>query len=185
MEREIADGRLKESEREKRLRDVEESNVPIPLQSWTKESDDPLAKKAFSTILKMVGVNESTERSKAEQLALDLGWHSDRAMTSEQKEHYALRRRIIEEGEKGNWKPLFDARAQGQVDQHEVHQIEHDVRLGPLAARVNHFKYGDFMKVYEAATPAEKKQLDPIKLRKRADLLKKGNRESVEAGGSQ
>ena len=160
-------------------KDVATSNVPIPLQSWTKESDDPLAKKAFSTILKMVGVNESTERSKAEQLALDLGWHSDRAMTTEQKEHYALRRRIIEEGAKGNWKPLFDARAQGQVDQREVHQIEHDVRLGPLATRVNHFKYGDFMKVYEAATPTEKKQLDPIRLRKRADLLKKGNREAV------
>jgi hypothetical protein len=92
-----------------------------------------------------------------------------------------LRRRIIEEGEKGNWKPLFDARAQGQVDQREVHQIEHDVRLGPLAARVNHFKYGDFMKVYEAATPAEKKQLDPIRIRKRGDLMKKGHQAEVSA----
>jgi hypothetical protein len=59
------------------------------------------------------------------------------------------------------------------------------VRLGPLAARVNHFKYGDFMKVYEAATPAEKKQLDPIRLRKRVDLLKKGDREAVVGAESQ
>jgi hypothetical protein len=35
------------------------------------------------------------------------------------------------------------SRAQGQVDQREVHQIEHDVRLGPLAARVSHFKKRD------------------------------------------
>lgn len=118
-------------------KDVARSKVPIPLQSWTKESNDPLAKKAFSTILKMVGVNESVARSKAEQLAHDIGhsYMSDRAMTSEEREQHTLRRRLIEEGEKGNWKPLFDARAQGQVDQREVHQIEHDVRRGPLAAR--------------------------------------------------
>lgn len=128
--------------------------------------------------MKMVGVNESVSRTKAEQLAFDIGqsYMPDRAMTSEEKEHHALRRRLIEEGEKGNWKLLFDARAQGQLDQREVHQIEHDVRLGPLAARVNHFKYSDFLKVYEAATPEEKKQLDPIRLRKRDALLKRGKR---------
>ena len=157
-------------------KDVATSNVPIPLQSWTKESDDPLAKKAFSTILKMVGVNESTERSKAEQLALDLRWSSDRAMTSDQKEHYALRRRLIDEVGNGNWKPMFDARAKGQIDQREVREIEHDVRLGPLAARVSHFTYANFLKVYEAATPEEKKQLAPILERKREILLKKGLR---------
>ena len=48
-------------------------------------------------LLKMVGVNELTVRSKAEQLALDLRWTSDRALTSEEKEHYALRRRLIRE----------------------------------------------------------------------------------------
>ena len=60
-----------------------------------------------------------------------------------------------------------------------MRQIEHDVRLGPLAARVNSFKYADFMKVYEAATPEEKKQLDPIRLRKRDTLLKNGKRSDV------
>jgi hypothetical protein len=156
-------------------KDVAKSNVPIPLQSWTKESTDPAATKAFSTLLKMVGVNESVSRTEAEQLAFDIGqsYMSDRALTSEEKEHYALRRHLIQEAEGGNWEPLFDARRRGQMDQRAVRQIEHDVRLGPLAARVNHFKYSDFMRVYEAATPEEKKQLDPIRLRKHADLLKR------------
>jgi hypothetical protein len=112
--------------------------VPIPLQPWTKQSDDPLAKKALSTILKMVGVNESVSRTKAEQLASEIAqsYMSDRSLTSEEKEHHQLRRHLIDEAEKGNWKPLFDARAKGQVDQREVHQIEHDV--APRAASGSH-----------------------------------------------
>jgi hypothetical protein len=35
------------------------------------------------------------------------------------------------------------------------------------------------MKVFSVATPEEQKQLDPIRLRKRADLLKKGKRSDV------
>ena len=35
------------------------------------------------------------------------------------------------------------------------------------------------MKVYEAATPDEKRKLDPIRLRKREDLLRKGDRTEV------
>ena len=53
------------------------------------------------------------------------------------------------------------------------------MQLGPLAARVNHFKYSDFMKVFSVATPEEQKQLDPIRLRKREDLLKHGKRTEV------
>jgi len=62
---------------------------------------------------------------------------------------------------------------------HEVRQIEHDARLGPLAARVNHFKYGEFFRVYGAFTPEKKRQLDPVRLRKRDDLLKQGKRTEV------
>lgn len=65
----------------------------------------------------MVGVNESESKSNAEKPALDLRWSSDRALTSEDRAAQQVRRRLIEEGEKRNWKPLFDARAQGQVDQ--------------------------------------------------------------------
>src|SRR4029077_7301119 len=92
------------------------------------------------------------------------------------RERHLVRKHIIDEGERGNWKPLYDARGQGLLDAEEARQLRHDVLLGPLAARVNHFKYSDFIKVYEVATPEEKKQLDPIRLRKRADLLKKGKR---------
>lgn len=42
-----------------------------------------------------------------------------------------------------------------------MRQIEHAVRLGPLAARVKHLN-SDVMKVYDAATTDEKRQLDPI-----------------------
>jgi GGDEF domain-containing protein/2'-5' RNA ligase len=168
-------------------KDVARSNVPIPLQSWTKESDDPLAKKAFSTILKMVGVNESVSRSKAEQLAYDIG-HSympDRTMPPAERALHQLRKRIIEEGEKGDWKPLYDARASRLLDTAQVRQLRHDVQLGPLAARVNHFKYSDFLKVFSVATPEEQKQLDPIRLRKRDALLKRGQRTEVTQAESQ
>ena len=168
-------------------KDVGRSNVPIPLQPWTKNSDDPLAKKAFSSILKMIGVNESVSRTKAEKLAADImqSQMPDRTMTPAERERHLLRKQIIEEGEKGNWKPLYDARANGLLDTEEARQLRHDVLLGPLAARVNHFKYSDFTKVYEAATPEEKKQLDPIRLRKRADLLKKGKRSDVVSAEAQ
>jgi GGDEF domain-containing protein/2'-5' RNA ligase len=162
-------------------KDLLRSNVPIPLQPWTKNSDDPLARKAFSSILKMIGVNESVSRTKAETLAADItqAQMPDRSMTPAERARHQLRKHIIEEGERGNWKPLYDARANGLFDSEEARRLRHDVLLGPLAARVNHFKYSDFMKVYEAATPEEKKQLDPIRLRKRADLLKKGKRTEV------
>ena len=164
-------------------KDLARSNVPIPLQPWTKNSDDPDAKKAFSSILKMIGVNESVSRTKAEKLAADITQSQlpDRAMTPAERERHLLRKHIIDQGEKGNWKPLYDARANGLLDTEEAKRLRHDVLLGPLAARVNHFKYSDLTKVYEAATPEEKKQLDPIRLRKRVDLLKKGKRSDVES----
>jgi hypothetical protein len=162
-------------------KDLVRSNVPIPLQPWTKNSDDPLAKKAFSSILKMVGVNESVSKTKAEKLAGDIAqsYMPDRTMTPSEGARHQLRQQIIDQGEKGNWQPLYDARAKGLLDAQEARQLRHDVQLGPLAARVNHFKYSDFMKVYGAATHEEKQELDPIRLRKRADLLKKGRSADV------
>jgi hypothetical protein len=162
-------------------KDLLQSNVPIPLQPWTKNSDDPLAKKAFSSILKMIGVNESVSRTKAEKLAMDIGqsYMPDRTMTPAERARHEVRKQIIDQGEKGNWQPLYDARAKGLLDTEEARQLRHDVQLGPLAAHVNHFKYSDFMKVFSVATPEEHKQLDPIRLRKRADLLKKEKRSDV------
>jgi hypothetical protein len=168
-------------------KDLARSNVPIPLQSWTKNSDDPLARKAFSTILKMIGVNESVSRTKAEKLAADItqSYMPDRTMTPAERARHELRKQIIEEGEKGNWKPLYDARAKGLLDTQEARQLHHDVLLGPLAARVNHFKYSDFLKVFSVATPEEQKQLDSIRLRKRDALLKRGQRTEVTQAESQ
>ena len=103
----------------------------------------------------------------------------------EQPSRHELRKHIIDEGERGNWKPLYDARGQGLLDAEEARRLRHDVLLGPLAARVNHFKYSDFMKVFSVATPEEQKQLDPVRLRKRADLLKKGKRPDVVAAEAQ
>jgi hypothetical protein len=162
-------------------KDLVRSNVPIPLQPWTKNSDDPLAKKAFSSILKMIGVNESVSRTKAEKLAAEIiqSQMPDRTMTPAERARHELRKQIIDQGEKGNWQPLYDARAKGLLDTEEARQLRHDVQLGPLAAHVNHFKYSDFMKVFSVATPEEHKQLDPIRLRKRADLLKKEKRSDV------
>jgi len=34
-------------------------------------------------------------------------------MTPAERARHELRKQIIEEGEKGNWKPLYDARAKG------------------------------------------------------------------------
>jgi transposase len=164
-------------------KDLLSSNVPIPLQPWTKNSDDPLARKAFSSILKMIGVNESVARSKAEQLAFDIGqsYMPDRTMTPAERARHQLRKQIIEEGERGNWQPLYDARANGLFDAEEVRQLRYDLQLGPLAVRVNHCKYSDFMRIFSVATPEEKKELDPIRLRKRAGLLKRGKREELSA----
>jgi len=168
-------------------KDLARSNVPIPLQPWTKNSDDPLAKKAFSSILKMIGVNESVSRTKAEKLAAEImqSQMPDRAMTPAERARHQLRKQIIDEGERGNWQPLYDARAKGLFDTDEARQLRHDVQLGPLAARVNRFKYSDFMKIYEAATAEEKKQLDPMRERKRANLLRRGESAKVSAAESQ
>lgn len=102
-----------------------------------------------------------------------------------ERARHQLRKQIIDEGERGNWKPLYDARANGLLDAEEARQLRHDVQLGPLAARVNHFKYSDFMKVYEAAKPEEKKQLDPVRERKRANLLRRGEGAKVSAAESE
>jgi hypothetical protein len=120
-------------------------------------------------------------------LAFDIGqsFMPDRAMTPAERARHELRKQIIDEGEKGNWKPLYDARAKGLLDAEEARQLRHDVQLGPLAARVNHFKYSDFMKVYEAATPEEKKQLDPIRERKRTNLLHRGESKKVSTAETQ
>ena len=48
-----------------------------------------------------------------------------------------------------------------------------------------HLAYSDFMKVFSVATPEEQKQLDPIRLRKRSGLLRRGDRESAVAAGGQ
>jgi len=60
----------------------------------------------------MIGVNESVSRTKAEKLAADITQSQlpDRAMTPAEKERHLLRKHIIDEGERGNWKPLYDAR---------------------------------------------------------------------------
>lgn len=168
-------------------KDLARSNVPIPLQPWTKNSDDPFAKKAFSSILKMIGINESVSRTKAEKLAAEIiqSQMPDRTMTPAERARRQLRKQIIDEGERGNWKPLYDARANGLLDAEEARQLRHDVQLGPLAAKVNHLKYSDFMKVFSVATPEERKQLDSIRLRKRASLLKKGDQDVITSAATQ
>jgi len=90
-------------------KDLARSNVPIPLQPWMKNSDDPLARRTFSSILKMIGVNESVSRTKAEKLAFDIGqsYMPDRTMTPAERVRHELRKRIIDEGERGNWKPCM------------------------------------------------------------------------------
>ena len=64
-------------------------------------------------------------------------------MTPAERARHELRKQIIEEGEKGNWKPLYDARAKGFLHAEEARQLRHDVQLGPVAARVDHFKYSE------------------------------------------
>ena len=153
----------------------------FPFQCWTKKTTDTSKQPTMRTILRTIGLNESVSWAKGEQLAFGIGqsYLSDRPLTSEEREKHALRRHLIEEGERGNWQPLFDARAQGQIDQREQREIEYDVKLGPLAVRVEHFKSGDFLKVYEAVTPGEKRQLDRIRLRNVRICCKKGNWEAV------
>jgi hypothetical protein len=86
------------------------------------------------------------------QGAISQSYMPDRAMTPAERARHQLRKQIIDEGEKGNWNPLYDARGKGLLDTEEVRQLRHDMQFGSLAARVNHFRYSDFMKVYEVAT---------------------------------
>jgi len=103
-------------------KDVAKSNVPIPLQAWTRKSDDPVAAKAFNTILKMVGVTESRSRSRSEER---LRANAEKAST-----YNATYRRLTAEGDDEKTREFLNDRTNvAYLNAHsEFSEMLHDLR---------------------------------------------------------
>jgi hypothetical protein len=143
-------------------RDMARNNVPIPLQPWTKDSDDPWAKRALSMILKMVGVNEKQALPDAMQKAEELRRTGDHERTPEQREHWRQIRRAIDDYHKSNGKDYSTALKlvqSHQLSEYERHELEAGMRMPPIAFAVRGLSAEDVLQVYEKATDQEKRDL--------------------------
>jgi hypothetical protein len=145
-------------------KDVARSNVPIPLQPWTKDSDDPLAKKAISTILKMVGINEAMAISDAMKVAREIRSDNagDHERTPEQRQKWQAIREAIEQYQKSNRQDSSLAvrlMQSGKLSDYERRELKAGMQEPPLVFAVRGFKPEEVLSVYQKATEQEKKDL--------------------------
>jgi hypothetical protein len=112
----------------------------------------------------------SFRRSDAQQQAMQivLSKVGTEAQTDEDRENHVLRREIVDQLRKGNRKPLEEAQAQHEIKPKQVHDLERRARLTPLQDMVRSFSYEELKRVYDKATPEEKKELQLTMARKEA-----------------
>jgi hypothetical protein len=120
---------------------------------------------------------KNINRSKAESL-MDVyltAHRSQGARTQEQAERSDLRRSIIRDMRMGKkeeaQEKLSTAIAQGQLSQSDRVYIHKESKLDPLTAEFGGLRIDEALKVWEEATPEEKKILRPL-LRKKGQNLK-------------
>jgi 2'-5' RNA ligase len=145
-------------------KEMARNNVPIPAQPWTKESDDPWAKKALSSILKMVGVNEATSLSNAMKRAAELRQDNsgDHERTLAQRQHWRDIRRAIQDYHKSNGQDYSTAvklAESGTLSEYELREMEAGMQMSPLGFAVRGLPAEDVLQVYQVATDQEKREL--------------------------
>jgi GGDEF domain-containing protein/2'-5' RNA ligase len=145
-------------------KEMAHNNMPIPAQPWTKESDDPWTKKAISTILKMVGVNETTSYSDAMKKAGELRQANsgDHERTIEQRQHWREIRAAIDAYHKSNGQDYSSAvklAESGKLTDYELREMEAGMQMPPLSFAVRGLPAEDVLQVYDVATKQEKREL--------------------------
>lgn len=133
------------------------------------ESKAPLALQAAGLVgvtKAPASVNKSSAQALADQINSDARPNATR--TSEQAEHGKLRSRLTGMLRIGKGQDeLTTALRNGDISPKEAVAIQHAARMTTLQASVNHLSLNDAERVYEKASPDEKKQLEPILLAKR------------------
>jgi len=116
----------------------------------------------------------SFRKSAAEKLATDIASSKVGTEPEDPQDHEnrVLRRDILDDLRKGNSKSLDDALAKGEITRKQVQSLEHRARLTPLQDTVHGFTYKEIWRVYQVASPGEKKELEPLVNQKRMNLLR-------------
>lgn len=89
-------------------------------------------------------------------------------------EDYLVRRNALDALRKGDDGPLENAIGEHKINREQAHKLKERAKLTPLQDKVHSFSYPEAMRVYDAATPEQKQELEHIIRTKRRNLLKKG-----------
>lgn len=150
-------------------RRLAESISPIQQASRVAEGG-PEARRRF--LYGLIGI--SFPKSAAEKLASEMALEKmgTAAESPEDREKYSLRHEILLSLRKGDEKPLSEALAKSEITYRQAYTLRQRARLTPLQDAVRNFGYKDLWRVYQHADPEEKKQLNPLLRRRRAELFK-------------
>lgn len=111
----------------------------------------------------------------AEKIASEIAQTKMPTQAEDPKERqaYYTRRAVLDALRKGDNAPLEEARKAGSLTPEQIHTLMKRSKLTPLQDKIHGFSYVDAMRVYDAGTPEQKKELDPIIREKRQNLLRK------------
>jgi hypothetical protein len=141
------------------------SNYRRERQQGATKAEAALGEAGFSPAPQIV------DQSKAERLANELSAAGgDYVLTGKQREETDLHHSILSALRNGDDKPLEDAVASKTITPREAHELRKRSRIAPLADQVSNFNRGRkapeaykmAKQVYDAATPEERKDLDPV-----------------------
>ena len=135
---------------------------------------------ALSMAAPLVGIMPATSeftKTPAQKLASELV-HSrmpNDAMTAEAFEKRKIKNKIemqLRNGDPEAMQALIDARKEGKLTPYDIRDIQRDRRFSVFQNTFKRLSLEEAMKVYELATPDEKKSVRPL-LAKKADTLKR------------
>ena len=158
----------------KRFKDAEHViGAPIGISNYERERQQGATK--AESALGELGFSPAPaiiDQSRAEKLASEISAENagDFAMTEQQRAETDQHHSILTALRNGDRKPLESAVKAHSITPREAHELQKRSKLSPLADQVNNFRRGHkaeqaykmAKRVYDAATPEEKKQLDPI-----------------------
>jgi hypothetical protein len=126
-------------------------------------------------------VGVAFRKTAAEKLAADIAMSKvgTQAEDPEDQQNRVMRREILDQLRKGNEQPLRDAQVKHEISRKQVMNLERRARLTPLQDTVHGFTYKEIRRVYDAASPEEKKELQEMVHHKLMNLLHSGRREEV------
>lgn len=130
----------------------------------------------------LVGITQAPDdvnKSDAQNLADRITRESmpTRARTSEEAVASQLRGRLIATVRQGNQAELSTALRNGQITPKQATAIQHAATMTPLQLAVSHMDLNNAQRVFEKATPEERRQLQPL-------IAKKQNTTSNQLAGT-